>query len=98
MLRGGIEDSAPTRIEARHRRRKDHAAFSLQELGQRRFGSQQAAFHIHCELLIAGFTQLLLREIDEGGIAVEDAGVTYEDVEPTECCDSLLHRPFIVLE
>jgi hypothetical protein len=47
-------------------------------------------------LLIEGFAQPVLREIEEGDVAVEDARVAHEDVELTKRPDGLLHGPLIV--
>lgn len=97
IVRAFSEDTTSPRIEARHGCGEHHAALGLQQLRQRRFRAQEAAFHIHPELLIEGVPQLLLRETDEGHVAVEDAGVAHEDVELTEGPDGLLDRAFVVL-
>src|SRR5262249_23228462 len=98
VLRGGIQHTTTTGVEASDRGGKDHAAFSRPERWQRRFGSQQTSRHINAELLAKGGAEASLWHIFEAQEAVKPPGIPHQDVQLTEGPHLFCHSTLVVLQ
>src|SRR5581483_10255557 len=91
-----VDHAAATWVEPRERSSEDHSAFRLLQFRYRGLGAQDVDNEVDCEEVLAGPLQRVLVDLVARAEAVEDAGVTDEDVELAECLYGFADRALVV--